>query len=78
MVLAVPVAPASALRALAPLIDTLVCLWTPEPFHAVGAHYLDFRQVSDEEVVAALRLALEPALRPALGPVQPAATSDQA
>jgi putative phosphoribosyl transferase len=65
VVLAVPVAPASALPALAPLVDTLVCLWTPEPFYAVGAHYLDFRQVSDEEVVAAL------------GPVQAAAIPDQ-
>jgi putative phosphoribosyl transferase len=69
VVLAVPVAPASALPALAPLVDTLVCLWTPEPFYAVGAHYLDFRQVSDEEVVAALGSAL--------GPVQAAAIPDQ-
>lgn len=74
VVLAVPVAPASALRAIAPLVDTLMCLWTPEPFYAVGAHYLDFRQVSDEEVVAALGSALGPAL----SPVQAAATPDQA
>ena len=57
VLLAVPVAPASALQGLAPLVDRLVCLWTPEPFFAVGAHYRDFRQVGDEEVLAALATA---------------------
>jgi len=54
VVLAVPVAPAQTLLELAGEVDATVCLWTPEPFVAVGAHYRDFRQVSDEEVVAAL------------------------
>ena len=54
VVLAVPVAPAQTLLDLAGEVDATVCLWTPEPFVAVGAHYRDFRQVSDEEVVAAL------------------------
>lgn len=54
VVLAVPVAPAQALVHLAGEVDATVCLWTPEPFVAVGAHYRDFRQVSDEEVMAAL------------------------
>ena len=54
VVLAVPVAPAQTLLELAGEVDAIVCLWTPEPFVAVGAHYRDFRQVSDEEVVAAL------------------------
>ena len=54
VVLAVPVAPAQVLVDLAGEVDATVCLWTPEPFVAVGAHYRDFRQVSDEEVVAAL------------------------
>lgn len=53
-VLAVPVAPAQALAELANEVDEVVCLWTPALFMAVGAHYRDFRQVSDEEVVAAL------------------------
>ena len=57
VVLAVPVAPAEVLAALAPEVDAIVCLWTPEPFIAVGAHYRAFAQVSDEEVVAALRQA---------------------
>ncbi len=54
VVLAVPVAPAQALADLAGQVDVTVCLWTPEPFVAVGVHYQDFRQVLDEEVVAAL------------------------
>jgi len=54
VVLAVPVAPAQVLADLACQVDETVCLWTPEPFVAVGAHYRDFQQVSDEEVAAAL------------------------
>lgn len=54
VVLAVPVAPAQVLADLAGQVDVTVCLWTPEPFVAVGAHYRDFGQVSDEEVEAAL------------------------
>ena len=57
IVLAVPVAPADSLRELAPLADEVVCLMTPEPFYAVGAHYRDFTQTSDEEVIELLRLA---------------------
>ena len=50
IVLAVPVAPADSLAALAPLCDTIVCLETPAPFHAVGAHYRQFDQVPDAAV----------------------------
>jgi putative phosphoribosyl transferase len=54
LILAVPVAAPDALAELAPLVDRVVCLSTPDPFHAVGAHYADFRQVTDAEVAAAL------------------------
>ncbi len=54
IVLAVPVAPGDALQRLGPLVDELLCLRAPEPFIAVGAHYRDFAQVSDEEVVGLL------------------------
>ncbi|MYZ47995.1 phosphoribosyltransferase family protein [Propylenella binzhouense] len=54
LVLAVPVAPAETLAELAPLVDEIVCLATPEPFWAIGAHYDDFSQLEDEEVVAML------------------------
>ena len=30
--------------------DEVICLITPEPFFAVGAHYEDFGQTTDEEV----------------------------
>ena len=52
--LAVPVAPASVLPALHSLVDELVCLYAPEDFGSVGEHYVDFRQVCDEEVVRLL------------------------
>jgi putative phosphoribosyl transferase len=57
LVLAVPVAPRDTLAALRAEVDELVCLATPEPFHAVGAHYVDFHQVNDDEVLAALHAA---------------------
>ena len=50
LILAVPVAPADTVASLASECDELVCLATPEPFYAVGAHYRDFAQTSDEEV----------------------------
>ncbi|HVO06239.1 MAG TPA: phosphoribosyltransferase family protein [Burkholderiaceae bacterium] len=65
LVLAVPVAPPDAVALLRPLVDDLVCLREPPAFYAVGAHYADFAQVSDEEVVAALRRAAPPATRKA-------------
>ena len=57
IVLAVPVAPVDSLRELAPLADEVVCLMTPEPFYAVGAHYRDFTQTADAEVIELLNLA---------------------
>jgi len=54
-ILAVPVcAPESALR-LREEADEVVCLRTPALLYGVGQWYRDFSQVSDEEVVAALR-----------------------
>jgi putative phosphoribosyl transferase len=55
VVAAIPVAPADSLEALELLADDIICLVTPEPFFAVGGHYADFGQVSDEEVIALLR-----------------------
>jgi len=57
LVLAVPVAPADSLRELAPLADEVVCLMSPEPFYAVGAHYRDFNQTTDAEVIDLLKRA---------------------
>ena len=57
IVAAIPVAPADSLAAISELADEVVCLATPEPFYAVGLHYGDFSQTSDEEVVDLLRAA---------------------
>ena len=54
LVLAVPVAPADTLAALRSEVDEVVCLSQPYPFRAIGEHYADFHQVSDDEVLAAL------------------------
>jgi putative phosphoribosyl transferase len=61
VILAVPIAPAEVLPALNVLCDAMVCLATPQPFHAVGNHYADFAQTTDEEVVRLLAAAKEPA-----------------
>lgn len=57
IVLAVPVAPAEALPEFRALADAVVCLDTPEPFIAVGAHYRHFPQTSDDEVIRLLAAA---------------------
>jgi predicted phosphoribosyltransferase len=54
LIAAFAVAPAQTVRELATLADDVVCLATPEPFYAVGMHYVDFRQVDDDEVIATL------------------------
>ncbi len=60
LVLAVPVAPRDTIAELRPLVDEIVCLQQPEPFHAIGAFYQDFHQVSDEEVTEMLAAACGP------------------
>lgn len=57
VILAVPVAPEDVLIDLGKLCDQIVCLATPQPFHAVGAHYRDFTQTSDEQVIGLLAKA---------------------
>jgi putative phosphoribosyl transferase len=57
LTLAVPVAPRDTLEKLAGEVDHLVCLAAPSPFYAIGAHYADFAQVSDDAVIRMLREA---------------------
>ena len=59
---AIPVGPRETIREVRTLVDELVVLATPDPFWAVGNHYVDFAQVSDRAVVEYLNLA-EEALR---------------
>ncbi len=54
LVLAVPVAPTSTLQELRDETDEIVCLEDYPEFGAIGLYYADFRQTSDEEVVALL------------------------
>lgn len=54
LVLAVPVAPTHNLAALRADADDVVCLEDHEFFGAIGFYYLDFAQVSDEEVIKIL------------------------
>ena len=49
-VLAVPVAPPQAAERLSRAYDDVVVLATPAAFFAVGEFYVDFRQVTDDEV----------------------------
>jgi putative phosphoribosyl transferase len=55
LVLAVPVAPPETLAALRSECDEIVCLSQPHPFYAVGAHYAEFDQTGDAEVIRLLR-----------------------
>jgi putative phosphoribosyl transferase len=54
IVLAVPVAPEDTIERLRPTVDEIVCLSSPSPFVAVGAHYAEFPQLADADVVALL------------------------
>ncbi|MBX3725244.1 MAG: phosphoribosyltransferase [Xanthomonadales bacterium] len=61
---AVPVAAPLAMGAISPHVDSLVCLAAPEWFEGVGQFYLDFRQVEDSQVTAALSGSSRPAPDP--------------
>lgn len=54
IVLATPVAPRDTLAALKSEADDIVCLLQPALFFVIGAHYADFRQLTDEDVMSAL------------------------
>lgn len=56
---AIPVGPLETIQEARRQVDDLVVLVTPEPFWAVGKHYIDFAQVSDDDVVEYLNLADE-------------------
>jgi putative phosphoribosyl transferase len=68
LVLAVPVGPHDTVLALQREVDRLICLVEPDPFRAIGLHYVDFHQVGDEEVLAALAAAPAAPATPAAPP----------
>lgn len=60
IILAVPVAPRDTVDVIRAEADEVICLATPEPFRAVGLHYEDFDQTTDDEVIDLLRKAEQP------------------
>ncbi len=66
LVCALPVASAEGLAEIRTVVDELVCLATPAPFHAVGLYYRDFAAVEEDAVCTALHGA-------AAGPDRPRA-----
>lgn len=75
IVLAVPVAPADTLAELSALADDTLCLATPEPFRAVGLHYRDFDQTTDDEVVTLLEASRHKHTQPGGFGTAPSASS---
>jgi putative phosphoribosyl transferase len=67
VIVAIPVGAPDAIRRVEREADGVVCTLRPPSFAAVGEFYEDFRQTTDEEVVAALHgaWARAPAGRPA-------------
>jgi predicted phosphoribosyltransferase len=55
LVLAVPVAPTDGLAAMRQEADDVVCLEDHEFFGAIGYYYLDFRQITDNQVIKLLQ-----------------------
>lgn len=56
IIVAIPVAPPSAVRKLkrSSYVDEVICLATPSNFMAVGQFYVEFGQVSDQEAIRLL------------------------
>jgi predicted phosphoribosyltransferase len=69
IVVALPVGSTEGVTRLSSVVDEVVCLETPPDLDAIGAWYLDFDQVSDDEVEAFLQTSRDAA--------KAAATSDR-
>ncbi|MEK6796782.1 MAG: UbiA family prenyltransferase [Spirochaetota bacterium] len=54
LICAVPVASTEAIGKVAAVCDEVLCLCAPTIFRAVGSFYDDFRQITDDEVLAVL------------------------
>jgi putative phosphoribosyl transferase len=59
IVIVVPIGALQTCRELREEADEVVCLYTPEPFHAVGLWYENFSQTTDQEVHDLLERAQE-------------------
>lgn len=56
VIVVIPVGPPSTIKELERQADRVVCLYTPEPFYAIGEFYEDFAQTENDEVTELLRL----------------------
>jgi len=54
LVLAVPVGPDATIEQMREDADEVICLETPRDFYAVGQHYRQFTQTTDEQVIRLL------------------------
>lgn len=50
IILAIPVGPRETIEEFKELVDEVICLYIPDVFYAVGSYYVNFEQVTDEEV----------------------------
>jgi len=57
IVVAVPIAPPRTCKLLRFEAEEIVCLEMPQQFYGVGQFYIDFSEVTDEEVIELLALA---------------------
>lgn len=55
LILAVPIGSPSTVEHLKKKVAEIICLEMPSHFYALGTHYIDFSQVSDEEVIELLK-----------------------
>ena len=55
IVVAVPIAPREAAEKIKKHVDDFICLHIADDFYGVGQFYLDFSQVSDDEVIHLLQ-----------------------
>ena len=57
IIFAVPVGPSDKIDELTQYADEVLCLYAPKHFQAVGLHYADFSQTTDEQVKQLLETA---------------------
>jgi putative phosphoribosyl transferase len=57
IVIAAPVAGADIAASLRGEVDEVICVEEPDDLFAIGYHYADFRQISDDDVRAILSQA---------------------
>ncbi len=54
IIVAVPVGAPDTIRRLEPLVEEVICVSAPRSLMAIGQHYDDFTQTSDDEVLTLL------------------------